>query len=91
MNHELEWQTRRERINTKLTSLPQPWAIIRYKDGLDTEALGRCAVEEYPTKRGPADYALFVQGTLLGYHRGEKGRCRAPERAGTGGKEKLSK
>lgn len=59
---ELEWQTRKERINKKLTSLPLPWNIIRYCDGMDTSALQCHAVEEYPTAGGPADYALFVKG-----------------------------
>ena len=63
---ELEWQTRRERINTKLTSLPQPWKIIRFHVGLVTSSLNSVAVEEYPTENGPADYALFVRGKLLG-------------------------
>lgn len=63
---ELEWQTRKERIDTRLKGLPQPWDIIKYKEGLETNNLNACAVEEYPTENGPADYALFVQGKLLG-------------------------
>ena len=63
---ELEWKTRRERINTKLTSLPQPWKIIKYREGLNFAELTHHAVEEYPTDNGPADYALFVKGLLLG-------------------------
>jgi type I restriction enzyme, R subunit len=63
---EPEWKTRRERINTKLTSLPQPWVIMRHRPGLQTSSLVHHAVEEYPTENGPADYALFVQGRLLG-------------------------
>ena len=66
MEDELEWQTRRDRINTKLTALKPAWHIIKYKDGLDTSNLNRHAVEEYPTANGPADYALFVKGKLLG-------------------------
>ena len=64
--NELEWQTRRDRINTRLTSLPSAWQIVRYRDGLDLSALTCHAVEEYPTANGPADYALFVRGRLLG-------------------------
>ncbi len=63
---EYEWQTRKERIDRKLKSLNPPWKIIKYSDGLDTKVLQRCAVEEYPTANGPADYALFVKGRLLG-------------------------
>jgi len=64
---ELEWQTRRDRINKKLTSLPQPWTIIKYKDNLQIASLTHHAVEEYPTDNGPADYAFFVDGNLLGF------------------------
>jgi len=66
MIEELEWQTRRDRINKKLRALSPAWNIIRYSEGLDTAALSCHAVEEYPTANGPADYALFVQGRLLG-------------------------
>lgn len=66
MTEELEWQTRRDRINKKLKSLNPVWTIIKYKDSLDTSSLACHAVEEYPTANGPADYALFVTGKLLG-------------------------
>ncbi|MEO8168269.1 MAG: DEAD/DEAH box helicase family protein, partial [bacterium] len=66
LNDELEWKTRRDRINAKLTSLPEQWKIIRFRDGLNTATLTHHAVEEYPTENGPADYALFVKGRLLG-------------------------
>ena len=33
---------------------------------MDTRTFTRHAVEEYPTANGPADYALFVEGRLLG-------------------------
>ena len=63
---ENEWKTREERIDKKLKSLHPPWKIIKYRDGLDTSSLARHAVEEFPTANGPADYALFVKGKLLG-------------------------
>jgi len=63
---ELEWKTRKERIDKRLRSLPQPWIIIPWADSLDTAKLTHHAVEEYPTANGPADYALFVDGKLLG-------------------------
>ncbi|MDH7576430.1 MAG: DEAD/DEAH box helicase family protein [Bacillota bacterium] len=66
MLDEREWQTRKERIDKRLRSLSQPWQIIKYHDGLDPSILERHAVEEYPTASGPADYALFVKGKLLG-------------------------
>ncbi len=66
MIEEREWQTRKERINTKLRATKPAWEIVRYYEGLDTSFLERHAVEEYPTANGPADYALFVKGRLLG-------------------------
>jgi type I restriction enzyme R subunit len=66
MPEELEWQTRRERINKKLLSLNPAWKIIKFSPGLDLTSLTCHAVEEYPTANGPADYALFVKGKLLG-------------------------
>ncbi|MDD5204833.1 MAG: type I restriction endonuclease [Desulfobacterales bacterium] len=66
MADELEWQTRRDRINKKLRGLNPSWEIIKYSEKLDTKSLSRHAVEEFPTANGPADYALFVNGNLLG-------------------------
>lgn len=65
-DHEAEWLTRKTRIDTKLQSRELGWKMIRHKDGLDTVNLDRHAVAEYPTENGPADYALFVKGKLLG-------------------------
>jgi type I restriction enzyme R subunit len=42
------------------------WEIIPHKKGLETSKLQNHAVEEYPTESGPVDYALFVEGKLLG-------------------------
>lgn len=72
MTEELEWQTRRERINKRLTALNPAWTIIRYKENLHTSALDRHAVEEYPTANGHADYAFFVNGKLLGFLEAKK-------------------
>src|SRR3990172_3887637 len=66
MTEELEWKTRKERVDKKLKSLNPPWSIIKYHSDLDTSKLQCHAVEEYPTANGPADYALFVKGKLLG-------------------------
>lgn len=66
MPEELEWQTRRERINRKLLSLNPAWKIVKFSPGLDLTSLACHAVEEYPTANGPAYYALFVKGKLLG-------------------------
>lgn len=42
------------------------WEIIPYSDDLVTSDLNNHAVEELPTGSGPVDYALFVEGKLLG-------------------------
>lgn len=64
--NELEWQTRKRLIDTRLRVIQPPWKIIPYRDGLDLDALDCHAVEELPTANGPADYGLFVGGKLLG-------------------------
>jgi type I restriction enzyme R subunit len=64
--HEAEWQTRKLRIDTRLRSLIPQWQIIPWREGLDTSKLACHAVTEFPTENGPADYALFVDGVLLG-------------------------
>lgn len=63
---ESEEKTRELRIDRRLTTAPLGWTIIPWKKGLDTSALEAHAVTEYPTNSGPADYALFVKGMLLG-------------------------
>ena len=63
---ESEKTTRKQRIDAKLNSSLLNWQIIPHTDGLDTANLEAHAVEEYPTETGPADYALFVKGQLLG-------------------------
>ncbi len=69
---ELEWQTRKKRIDSKLTALDPPWTIVKYKEGMDISVLGRHAVEEFPTASGPADYALVVGGRLVGFIEAKK-------------------
>jgi len=63
---ESEWKTRKTRIDAQLKALRPAWDIIRFKEGMDTSTFSLHAVEEYPTANGPADYALFVKGKLLG-------------------------
>jgi type I restriction enzyme R subunit len=64
--NEAEWLTRKKRIDAKLISLNPPWEIIPWHAGLDTSKLTCHAVTEFPTENGPADYALFVDGILIG-------------------------
>jgi type I restriction enzyme R subunit len=61
---ESERITRKKRIDASLKKLD--WDILPYELGLNTAMLSKHAVEEYPTLNGPADYALFVNGKLLG-------------------------
>ncbi|ABW67900.1 type I restriction endonuclease subunit R [Desulfosudis oleivorans] len=63
---ESERTTRKKRIDTRLSSSLLNWTIIHNDDVTDQSLLTHHAVEEYSTKTGPADYALFVDGKLLG-------------------------
>lgn len=65
---ENESQTRKDRIDKKLSG----WTILHHHKGMDTSVLECHAVEEYPTKDGEADYALFVEGKILGIIEGKK-------------------
>jgi len=56
---ELEWKTRKERIDKALV---RHWAIVGYSDALDVSSLANHVVTEYPTATGPADYVLFIHG-----------------------------
>src|SRR5437763_8140113 len=62
--HEAEWQTRKQRIDKRLTQ--QGWKIVPFSPDRNLKSLDHCAIEELPTANGPADYALFVGGRLLG-------------------------
>ena len=64
--HDAEWQTRRQRIDTRLRSLSPPGEIVPRQTGLTPAQLTRHAVTEFPTANGPADYALYVNGQPLG-------------------------
>src|SRR6266446_6533775 len=64
MSTEAEWLTRKSRIDRRLKQ--KGWQLVRFSPALNLKALDRAAVEELPTANGPADYALFVKGQLLG-------------------------
>lgn len=64
--NEAEWLTRKKRIDAKLLLLNPPWKIVPWHKGLDTSKLTCHAVTEFPTENGPVDYALFVDGILIG-------------------------
>jgi type I restriction enzyme R subunit len=62
-----EFLTRKELIDRRITD--SGWRIVR-QNAFDSDkpmtAYDRCAIEEYPTDNGPADYALIVNGHILG-------------------------
>src|SRR6476661_8926251 len=64
MASEPEWLTRKTRIDSKLQALG--WEIVPHTPLFRPEKAHAKAVAEYPTANGPADYALFVNGLLLG-------------------------
>ncbi len=64
--NEPEWKTRKTRIDAQLKALNPKWKIVPYKEDMDTAPLSCHAVTEFQTENGPADYAFFVKGRLLG-------------------------
>lgn len=61
---EMESQTRRNRIDTRLKALG--WTILPFRPGLTLNSLRSTAITEYETANGPADYALVLDGQLVG-------------------------
>lgn len=59
-----EQQTRRRRIDPMLASAG--WCVVSLAEGTRRGFVGHLAVEEYPTDNGPADYALFIDGRVVG-------------------------
>ena len=57
-------QTRQRRIDPGLRAAG--WAVVDYEPARSLEACDGQAVREYPTETGPADYALCVDGRVLG-------------------------
>lgn len=63
-SHESERLTRKKRIDPKLKAWG--WDIVPFEEGTHLSDYSHHAIEEYPTANGPADYALVVDGRLLG-------------------------
>lgn len=61
---ESERQTRKKRIDPLLKGLG--WNIVPFDETRSLSELSNCAIEEYPTDNGPADYALCVNGEIIG-------------------------
>ena len=64
--YESEWTTRKKRIDPQLRAAG--WQIVPQRQFDPSQPLAlydRCAIEEYPTETGPADYALCLGGKIL--------------------------
>jgi len=59
-----EWLTRKQLIDGKLKDAG--WKVVPFRMGTGVSEYERCAVEEYETANGPADYALCLDGKILG-------------------------
>lgn len=59
-----EYLTRKQIIDSKLRNAG--WRIAPFKAERPLSAYDHCAIEEFPTESGPADYALCVDGKILG-------------------------
>jgi type I restriction enzyme R subunit len=64
MDSETERQTRKRRIDPKLASAG--WSVAPFDASRSLSDYPQCAIEEYETDNGPADYALNVDSVLLG-------------------------
>ncbi len=64
MKQSSEADTRRALIDKALSLVG--WVIVPYQQGQDSRTLTHHAVTEYPIATGRADYALFVNGLLMG-------------------------
>ena len=58
-----EFATRKLLIDGMLAAAG--WKVVPFS-GKPLAALHRCAIEEYPTEHGPADYALCANGRIVG-------------------------
>jgi type I restriction enzyme R subunit len=58
-----EWVTRKELVDKALVGAG--WRVVPYADR-PLVSLQACAVEEFPTRTGPADYALVLDGRVVG-------------------------
>ena len=72
-----EAQTRKKLIDVQLAAAG--WKVVPYNEHTPFATLNRVAVEEYPTKTGPADYALWIGGQLLGVVEAKKTSTAAQE------------
>lgn len=59
-----EWLTRKQLIDGKLKAAG--WRVVPFSLGTPVEKYNGCAVEEFETVTGPADYALCLGGQVIG-------------------------
>lgn len=59
-----EWLTRKQLIDNNLKAAG--WAVTPFDAGKAITAYEKCAVEEFQTANGPADYALCLGGQIVG-------------------------
>src|SRR6266853_4830734 len=59
-----EWLTRKQIIDGKLKSAG--WKVVPFVAEKPLSGYERCAVEEFQTVNGPADYALCLDGQVIG-------------------------
>lgn len=59
-----EWLTRKQLIDGKLKAAG--WKVVPFVPGVPLSKYERCAVEEFQTSNGPADYALVLGGQIIG-------------------------
>jgi len=59
-----EWLTRKRLIDPKLDAAG--WTIVPFSPGMSLDSHQNCAIKEFETTNGPADYALCVDGRIIG-------------------------
>jgi|GEM_PF-1495834 len=59
-----EFATRKQLIDRRLAA--DGWKVVPFNEQKPLASLNRCAIEEYPTENGPADYALCADGHIVG-------------------------
>src|SRR6266478_6652415 len=59
-----EWLTRKRLIDSMLKAAG--WKVVPFVEGKTLASQQHCAIEEYPSSAGPADYALCMDGQIIG-------------------------
>jgi type I restriction enzyme R subunit len=59
-----EWITRKRLIDPKVKAAG--WRIVPFDPAKPLSSYHRCAIEEFPTDHGPADYAFCLDGNIVG-------------------------